>query len=138
MKYKNSRQREAVAEVLNRKNYHPTAEEIYTIVKKNFPKISLATVYRNVERLCQMEKIWKIETDSQPSRYDGNTKRHFHITCRNCGKVKDVWLDQRLEDHIDVEKAIEGFKLAEYKIDFYGICEECLFSKTNNMSKSNN
>ncbi len=85
-----------------------------------------------------MEKIWKIETGSEPSRYDGNTKRHFHITCRNCGRVKDVWLKHRLEDHIDLDKAIEGFKFSEYKIDFYGICEACLTSRPNNTSKFNN
>lgn len=125
MKLRNSKQREAILSVLGKKNYHPTVDEIYAIVKKEFPTTSLATIYRNMEQLCRMGKIWKIESAPGPARYDGNREKHFHITCSRCGLVADVWLEGKLENYVDLGKAINGFTLSGYNISFEGICRKC-------------
>lgn len=125
MKLRSSKQREAILAVLSKKNYHPTVDDIYAIVKKEFPTTSLATIYRNMEQLCQMGKIWKIESAPGPARYDGNREKHFHITCSRCGSVEDVWLDEKLENYFDLDKSIKGFTLSDYNISFEGVCTKC-------------
>lgn len=112
-------------QVLEKKNYHPSVDEIYDIVRVKYPSISLATVYRNVEQLCRMGKINRVEIGVGPVRYDGNTKKHLHIICQKCGKIEDVWLDMKIEDQIDFEEKIPNFTITNYKIEFFGICNYC-------------
>lgn len=125
MKIRNSKQREAILNVLSQRNYHPTADDIYVKVKKDFPKTSLATIYRNVEQLSRLGKIRRIETASGPARYDGNIEKHFHIKCSQCGQVRDVWLKEKLENYIDLDDAIKDYLLTGYDISFEGICNKC-------------
>ncbi len=125
VKYKKSKQREAILEMLRQKDYHPTVDDLYHRVRLEFPKISLATVYRNVEQLCQMGKIWKVDVISGPARYDGNTEKHFHLTCDQCGEVMDVWIDSDLAEYIDLKKLVGNFTVNSYKIDFFGTCSKC-------------
>ncbi len=125
MKFRNSRQREAVLKLLSKKNYHPTVDELFELMRRDFPKVSLATVYRNVEQLCQMGKIWKIETPHGPSRYDGNVEEHFHIRCEKCGKLEDFWPSVCLEKSFDNEELPAGFVLHGFKVDFFGLCSDC-------------
>ncbi len=103
-------------------------DEIYDTVRKDFPKISLATVYRNVEQLCQMGKIWNINSGQTPARYDGNMVKHSHITCQKCGCLEDVWLTKNLAGMIDFNTVINNFTVTDYKVDFYGICSPCSLS----------
>lgn len=123
--FKKSKQRDGVLKVLSKKNYHPTVEEIYEVMKKKFHNIGIATVYRNIEQLIQMGKIAKIDIPGGPSQFEGHLEEHFHIKCTECGKVSDVWLDYKLEDHIEINTAIPGYKLSGYKIDFWGTCNIC-------------
>ncbi len=125
MKYRNSKQREAIFTLLSKKNFHPSVDEMYDIVRKEYPQISLATVYRNVEQLCRMGKIRRIHNSGAIARYDGTMEAHFHITCEECGSVKDVWLESKLEEHIDLKKYVPDHILTSYSIDFYGICCIC-------------
>jgi len=125
MTYRFSKQREAVMAVLDKKNYHPTVDEIYDIVKEQYPQVSLATIYRNVEQLSQMGKIWKIEIPEGPARYDGNMEKHYHIRCTKCGKVNDVWLKGNLDDIINLANIEQNFSVTGYKIEFEGICDSC-------------
>ncbi len=125
MSFKKSRQRDAVHSVLKKANYHPTVDEIYDLVRKEYPKISLATVYRNLEQLCRMQKVWRVDIAGGPARYDGNMDKHFHICCEKCGLVEDVWLKEKLEERINLDSAFGDFRLKKYKIDFFGLCLKC-------------
>lgn len=125
MKFKSSKQREAILEVLNTANHHFTVDEIYTIVKEKSPRISLATVYRNLEQLYRMGKIGKIESAGSPVRYDCKPTKHFHIKCVRCGQIEDVVLEEKLEDKIDFEAVARDFTVTGYRIDFYGLCPKC-------------
>ena len=88
MKY--SRQRESIKENLMNRYDHPTAETVYLDVKKDYPNISLGTVYRNLSLLSEIGEIQKISSSNGPERFDGNPKPHFHFFCRKCGQVTDI------------------------------------------------
>ena len=125
MNYRTSKQREAILSLLSKKNYHPTAYEIYDIVRKDFPRMSIATVYRNVDQLSQMAKIRKLEATNAPAKYDGNMEKHYHITCERCGAVDDVWLDSNIDKKFDISEFIPEHNLTGFKLEFYGICANC-------------
>ena len=96
---KHSRQRECIKEFLADRFDHPTAETIYLNVKKEFPNISLGTVYRNLSLLTNQGLIRKLSTGIGPDRFDGNTSQHYHVLCTECGSVLD--LDMENIDHIN-------------------------------------
>lgn len=107
---------------------HPTAETIYENLRKEYPKISLGTVYRNLSLLTDIGEIQTISTGVGPDRFDGNAHPHYHFICKKCGSVIDLKM-QGLE-HInllaqhDFPGSVEG-----HTVFFYGRCEECLNKK---------
>ncbi len=122
-----TRQRKTILEELRKVTSHPTADEIYQMVRKRLPKISLGTVYRNLEVLSKSGEIQKIDMDKNRLRYDGNPKKHYHIKCINCGRVED------LHDMPDMKvtkkmREITNWKITGHKLDFFGICPSCIKS----------
>ena len=128
--HKTSRQRDGITSLLSKANYHPTVDELYELMRKDFSSISLATVYRNVDTLLRMGKIVKIDVPNQPARYDGNTKEHYHVRCTVCGRIEDVWLDFNIEDYVNVAAAMPNYELTDYSIAFTGICKKCKQKQT--------
>ena len=82
MKY--SKQRELVLQTLQQNVVHPTADYIYAVLHKEYPSISLATVYRNLNQLAEMNVIRKIVGLDASTRYDHNTHKHYHFICSKC------------------------------------------------------
>ena len=122
-----TRQRRVILDVLRSKPIHPTADEIYHAARKVMPRISLATVYRNLELLTAADSILTLEVGNQ-KRYDGNVSDHAHIICRKCGFTADVPSDA--VEHIGgcpgaVASAVEGFADVAPRIFFIGICSKC-------------
>lgn len=123
---KYSRQREAIVANLRSRKDHPTADMVFTDIRKEFPKISLGTVYRNLSLLVELGEVRKIATGTGAEHYDGNIHPHNHFICRCCGKVIDT------NDFIDSDKirnlASDGFdgRIEACSIQFYGVCGECL------------
>src|SRR6056297_941756 len=93
MKFRKSKQREKILEVLKNTNCHPTADWVYDQVKKEFPNLSLGTVYRNLKILRQQGKIKKIEHGSTYDRFDVVTNEHYHFICEKCGQIIDFKLE---------------------------------------------
>lgn len=121
-------QREVILEELKAYPVHPTTDELYERVRKKLPRISLATVYRNLEVLSELGVIQKIETSGRQKRFDGNPQEHYHIRCIHCGKVDDIDVDE--EGTINIpEKSRHGFSVIGYKIEFTGICPACSSQK---------
>lgn len=122
---KYSRQREAVLVYLRSTRSHPTAEQVYHEIRKKFPKISLGTVYRNLNLLAGQGEILRLNCGDGVEHFDAMTDPHNHFICQHCGKVMD--LDIALDPVMDLE-ADENFpgKIEGHKIYFYGICENCL------------
>lgn len=126
-------QRLLVLEVLaSQRDKHMTAEDIYELVKEDYPEIGLATIYRSVQLLLEMQLVDRINLDDGCVRYeigdlfDGETKHHHHhLICRDCGNVipfKNDLLDE-LEDYIEEQT---GFHVLDHELKLYGQCRECL------------
>ena len=129
-------QRLLVLEVLaDHRDKHMTAEDIYELVKEDYPDIGLATIYRTVQLLREMQLVDRINLDDECLRYeisdlfDGETKHHHHhLICKTCGKV--VPFEEDLLD--ELERLVEqetGFKVSDHELKFYGQCEECLIKQ---------
>ena len=119
-----SKQREIILDTLKSNVVHPTAEYIYEILKKEDSKISLATLYRNLNQLAENGLIKKIDGLESSSHYDHNTHAHYHFICDNCKKVFDVSCDIVP----DIVKKIEdetGFIVSSHDIIIHGICKNC-------------
>lgn len=119
-----SAQKLAILEELRRATTHPTADELFMMVRKRIPRISLGTVYRNLDRLVAEGEIRKITTGEGITRFDGTPLPHYHIRCIRCGRVDDVpmeydsGLDQALQER-------SRYKVIGHSIEFRGICPEC-------------
>ncbi len=122
---KHSRQRECIKEFLANRFDHPTAETVYLNVRKDFPNISLGTVYRNLSLLTQHGQIRKLSTGIGPDRFDGNTAPHYHVLCTQCNSVLDLKMENI--DHINTLAGtqFEG-EIQGHVTYFYGKCPNCL------------
>ena len=122
MKY--SKQREALLENLKNRYDHPTADVIYEDLRKQFPRISLGTVYRNLGLLCETGQIKKIPCGDGVEHYDYCRGNHDHFVCRVCGKIIDLPEDTAYAN--DNISAMAGIgKIESRSLVFYGICKEC-------------
>lgn len=117
-------QRKKIMEVVREGNSHPSADEIYKRVRSFLPRISLGTVYRNLEVLSKMGKIQKLELSGSLKRFDWNPKKHYHIRCVRCDRVDDAPLAplNQLEDEL-YEATV--FQIIGHNLEFTGLCPEC-------------
>ena len=129
---KYSRQRECIKSFLLSRYDHPTADTIYMNVRKEFPNISLGTVYRNLALLADLGEIIKITTDGA-DRFDAHVDPHSHFICRNCHEVLDIRMED--EDFINKEaqKKFTG-QIEGHTIQYFGLCRNCL-SKEDGVSE---
>ncbi len=117
-------QRKVILDELNKLKSHPTAGELCQIVREKLPRISLGTVYRNLEILSRQGIIQKLDVGGTEMRFDGTVDNHYHLRCLHCGKVADV----ELEPFNHLEDKIEGqtqFKVLSHRLEFLGVCPEC-------------
>lgn len=125
---KYSRQRECIREYIQKCKEHPTADQIYAEIKKEFPNISLGTVYRNLSLLVELKEISKISTGNSPDRFDYNTTPHSHFICTHCHCIQDITAEdfdcilKKVADKIDGE-------ITNQTTTFYGVCSHCLEEK---------
>jgi Fur family transcriptional regulator, peroxide stress response regulator len=123
-KYKKSRQRTRILEILKKTTSHPTANWIYDRLKKEFPRLSMGTVYRNLTILQEQGFVKRIENGSTFDRFDANTAPHYHFICEKCGMIYDVSIE--LSEEINNKAAqATSFLITHHKIDFYGMCSHC-------------
>lgn len=122
---KYSRQRESIKEYLAATCEHPTADTVYMHVKKEFPNISLGTVYRNLNLLAKIGEAVKITTPDGGDRFDGVTAPHYHFFCKECNSVLDLEIKD-LEYINDI--AGDGFDgiIESHNITFFGRCKNCI------------
>jgi Fe2+ or Zn2+ uptake regulation protein len=120
-----TRQRVAVFDYLNGVEHHPTAEEVFLAVKRKLPKISLATVYKNLEALVDCGAISKLTYGDAAARYDMRTDHHYHTRCLECGKVSDLNAAAGGEALKRI-KPRGGFRVKDYRLELLGYCRECL------------
>jgi Fur family transcriptional regulator, ferric uptake regulator len=116
-------QRRIILEELRKTKTHPTADELYAMARKRLPKISLGTVYRNLDQLAESGEVLKLEMCGSQKRFDGFTHDHYHVRCQVCGRVADVDADLALPG-LDRLKA-EEFTITGLYMEFVGTCAHC-------------
>ena len=127
--YKLTPQRRAILDIIiEKEGQHLTAEEIYDEVKKRCPDIGLATVYRTVLLLEEVNVIYQLDLNDGCSRYElvhsDEEHRHHHLVCNKCKRVYEVQDDLLEELEERIEKTYK-FKILDHSVKFFGICSEC-------------
>jgi len=122
--FKLTPQRIAILKFLDGNTHHPTAEDIYTEIKKKYPTVSFATVYNTVQALKDRGDILEITIDPQRKHFDPNPSPHHHIMCTACGKIGDVFTDYS-KALLLPEEVTSEFHVTGNHVDFYGVCAAC-------------
>jgi Fur family peroxide stress response transcriptional regulator len=119
-------QRLAIVKILARSEGHPSVENIHVQIKKMFPTMSLATVYRNILLIKSYGEVLELGFPDGSNRYDGKKPYpHPHVICIKCKKIVDPHLDSL--DELKEEVALEThFKILNHRLDFFGICSKCM------------
>ena len=121
---RNTRQRRVILEELTKLSSHPTAAELHEITRQRLPKISLGTVYRNLDLLARNGLIRKLETGRGEARFDGDLDHHYHLRCVRCGRVDDA--HDLSTDFVTGEvKNLNGYEVLGFQLEFFGICPTC-------------
>ena len=119
-------QRIGILEAIYSLNNHPTAENIITEVRQNYPSIASGTVYKVLDTLVNNNLINKVTTDKGVMRYDGITENHHHLYCSDCDLIQDYFdeeLDQLLREHFE-KKNLPNFKIDEFVLQIKGKFKE--------------
>ncbi|MDD2464268.1 MAG: transcriptional repressor [Desulfobulbus sp.] len=123
-KLRMTHQREIILEELRRCTTHPTADELYERIQKKLPRISLATVYRNLEILSEAELIKKLEISGRQKRFDWDPQDHDHVYCTQCHRVDNIPTATAPFLSVDAEQQ-KGYRITGCRIEFYGLCPNC-------------
>jgi Fur family transcriptional regulator, peroxide stress response regulator len=118
-------QRIAIIKYLLKTDVHPNAEEIYQVIQKDFPMISMATVYKTLDFLKNMGILHKVGTSNGKNRFEANIEKHVNMICTKCGKIEDVYEQivlSQLENEI-IKKS--NYHIVSRRIEFYGYCKNC-------------
>jgi Fur family ferric uptake transcriptional regulator len=117
-------QRQIILEELSKVKTHPTASELYDMVRQRLPRIGLGTVYRNLELMADNGMILKLEVGGTQKRFDATTDTHYHIRCTGCGRVDDI--DTPVMENL-VKAAAEStsYQVVGHHVEFTGICPDC-------------
>lgn len=121
---KYSKQREAILECLKNRYDHPTADTLFQALRRDNPKISLGTVYRNLGLLTELGNINRISCGDGTERYDSVTEPHDHFVCKHCGKIIDLNIE---DEAVAKRQAVNpDIGLVEsHSLIFYGYCKNC-------------
>ncbi len=119
-----TKQRKVIVEELKKLKTHPTATVLYELVRKRLPKISLGTVYRNLDLLAEAGIIQKLETAGTQKRFDGTVENHYHVRCIQCGQVDDLPLPL-LGDIEGLLGGLSNYKILSHRLEFQGVCPSC-------------
>ena len=118
-------QRCAILEAVRGVKSHPTADEVYDMVRKKIPDISLGTVYRNLDILSANGAVVRLGPDEGKMRFDGDTSNHHHVRCAVCGRVDDVEVLSLVPPEARVQR-MSDYRITGYNLEFVGICPTCI------------
>lgn len=124
MQLRMTNQREIILRELRKSKSHLTADELYDIVRKMMPRISLATVYRNLEILSEAGIIGKLEISGRQKRFDYDPTSHDHICCAICHRVDNL----KVSEELAVTKRLtstSGYEVTGYRLEILGVCPRC-------------
>lgn len=99
---------------------HMSAEQVYERLQSVYPAVSRATVYNNLNKLCEANLIRRISVEGLTDRYDRIAK-HDHLVCQKCGKLADV----SLKDLTGALREQLGEDFFYYDLKVYYLCPDC-------------
>lgn len=116
--------RTVVLEMLRGAKTHPTAAEVFRIVRKRRPGVAYATIYNSLNWLEQKGMIARVDFADEAARYDPIVERHDHLICQSCGLLRDVTI--KLPAHLlgHATRAV-GFQVERYRTELFGFCGRC-------------
>jgi Fur family ferric uptake transcriptional regulator len=118
-----TRARRTILDAVRASHAHPSAAAVYRQVRRRLPRVSLATVYRNL-RMLAAEGLLSERADLAGMRFDGNTAPHDHFTCVECRRIYDV--PALGAGRVSARMASRtGFEVLAQRIEFYGRCGAC-------------
>ena len=118
-----SRQRQQIYQFVCDSGEHPTAQMVYDALREAMPRLSLGTVYRNLNQLCDAGQLRKVPLPDGGCRFDGTLSNHSHIVCERCSRVEDVFVDAAwLRDPVERETS---FTLTSVDLVMRGVCSAC-------------
>ena len=116
-----SHQRERIYRAVQESQDHPTAEMVYQQLKPEMPRLSLGTVYRNLQQMAREGRL--TELDGPVTRFDAVTRPHTHFRCRICGALLD--LEVPYDEALDQAAAAQGYTVTGHSLIFTGCCPHC-------------
>lgn len=125
MALKHSRQRDMIKAFLMGRKDHPTADVVYMNVRKEFPNLSLGTVYRNLTLLTETGEISRLRVGDGVDHFDADTSPHYHFVCTECDSVIDLEMDN-IDTIQDIAGAGFDGRIAGHVTYFYGTCGNCM------------
>jgi Fur family transcriptional regulator, peroxide stress response regulator len=127
MNIRNTKQRQAIFEAVERHGGHLTADEIYRLVKRRFPRLSLGTVYRNLRLLVAQGDLRELDFGMAVTYFETTKDSHYHLICRVCWGIADadIPVERRLESVVGASSDLGGFCIEEHRLDFIGVCAAC-------------
>jgi len=125
MKY--TEQRAVILQILFTLDDHLSAEEVHLVVKQKYPElnIGIATIYRTLNFLEEVELISSISFGKDGKKYEPNKKTHHdHLICVSCGKIVEFY-DEDIEVRQESIAKINNFKITDHNMQIYGLCQDC-------------
>jgi Fe2+ or Zn2+ uptake regulation protein len=123
---RSTRQKEAIFRAALDSGSHPTADMIYATVRRELPRISLGTVYRNLQRLVGEGRLTLApiqDEGGRSARFDPETAPHDHFVCQRCKRIQDMPRNGRTVDLAAFET--QGFRVTSHTLAVYGLCPKC-------------
>lgn len=116
-------QRLAIFERLVDRKDHPSAEMIYSELTREFPSLTLVTVYNTLQKLEGAGLCRKVNPLHSAARYDGNVDDHMHLICSNCERVVDL---HDIPFSVQLPHALaDEFEVRSHRVNLFGLCKEC-------------
>lgn len=109
-----------ILEIVETSRCHMTAEQIFDELRRSCPSVALATVYNNLKKLSEENRIRKVSVEGMPDRYD-RVARHDHLVCKKCGRLSDV----TLADLTELLEKQAGISILSYDLKLLYLCDEC-------------
>ncbi|WP_353808063.1 Fur family transcriptional regulator [Agromyces sp. SYSU T00194] len=119
-------QREAVREALDRTDGFISAQALHTALHEAGSPIGLATVYRALADLATTGEADSLQSPEGEALYRAcsTTGHHHHLICRSCGRTVEIAADE-VEQWAKSVAAQHGFTQAAHVVDVFGLCAEC-------------
>lgn len=117
-------QRIAIYEALAASKEHPSVDDLYSLVKKNHPTLSMNTVYNTLETLKEIGIANEVSLFHDKARYDANQSPHHHLVCLKCRRIEDIY-DDTLNDLVLSGETQNQYQIVGHRVEFHGYCQNC-------------